>query len=117
APAVFQWSVIHLAVSWVFSASVSVRTATFFGWKWKYCVVAWASWAFQPMKADPAGKIVGYLEEKARTLPPKVKNGMLFWVTYSLGESTRKAKIIATLSLSQRRFTLARVWAGSKASS
>jgi hypothetical protein len=61
--------------------------------------------------------IVGYFDENPPGLPPKVKNGMFLALTYSLAESTTKAKTMATLSCSQSRFTFDNVWAGSNPSS
>ena len=96
---------------------MSVITATTFGWRFMYLVTEMATCWPQVRKLPPTGMIVGYLEAKPPGLPPKVKNGMFLLFTYSLAESTTKAKTRATLSCSQRRFTLASVWAGSNPSS
>ena len=104
-------------MTWVLRIWLSVMTATTFGWRFMYLVTEMATCWPQVRKLPPTGMIVGYLEAKAPGLPPKVKNGMFLLRTYSLAESTTKAKTMATLSCSHSRFTFDSVWAGSKASS
>ena len=104
-------------MTWVLRIWLSVITATTLGWRFMYFVTEMATCWPQVRKLPPTGMIVGYFEAKLPGLPTKVKNGMFLPFTYSLAESTTKAKTIATLSCSQRRFTFDSVWAGSKPSS